>query len=410
MRRVQELDISGLRIRDVGTVFQGDEFTSLLDLNLSANLLTSATGLYALDSLHVLCLNGNRLSAAENGIFATPKPGSNEGREGRESSAIVGVAAGVSEGEATILPSLRVLQLGGNGIPNIPMIRLTHFAGLRSLFLQSNQIQRVEGLSCLSSLRELVRCQPVLINSQRNRMVMRCSPVCNCQSAHGSAPVAQVLDRNRIKYLDGDSFLGLTALRELRLEENGLRSPAHLKHLVKLQSLHLGFNRISEPSDLDRLVCLPDLLELSLVNNPIARKLGYRVSVIAKLEGLKVRTFRLSHSKLPTLALSHGVTRINWAVCLQVLDGEEITREERAAADLAKSALQTEAPPQAASTLLKSTTLSMKSAGFPQLYSYGNPIPGLLHMQGMDPRGGLGGLEVVSLQNAQGSRHARATR
>jgi hypothetical protein len=44
-----------------------------------------------------------------------------------------------------------------------------------------------------------------------------------------------VLDRNRIRYLDPDAFLGLPRLRELRMEENGLRSLANLHHLTALQ-------------------------------------------------------------------------------------------------------------------------------------------------------------------------------
>lgn len=62
-----------------------------------------------------------------------------------------------------------------------------------------------------------------------------------------------VLDRNRIRYIDPDAFVGLPRLRELRLEENGLRSLANLHHLSALQALHLSFNRVSEAADLDRL-------------------------------------------------------------------------------------------------------------------------------------------------------------
>ena len=50
-----------------------------------------------------------------------------------------------------------------------------------------------------------------------------------------AAPQELVLDRNRIRVIDPDSFLELPRLRELRLEENGLRSLAHLHHLTGLQ-------------------------------------------------------------------------------------------------------------------------------------------------------------------------------
>lgn len=53
-----------------------------------------------------------------------------------------------------------------------------------------------------------------------------------------------MLDKNRIKYLDPTSFSGLTALRDLHMQENGLRSLSHLHYLVSVQVLALSFNRI----------------------------------------------------------------------------------------------------------------------------------------------------------------------
>lgn len=44
-----------------------------------------------------------------------------------------------------------------------------------------------------------------------------------------------MLDRNRIRYIDPDAFSSLGKLRELRLEENGLRSLANLQCLTGLQ-------------------------------------------------------------------------------------------------------------------------------------------------------------------------------
>ncbi len=44
-----------------------------------------------------------------------------------------------------------------------------------------------------------------------------------------------VLDRNRIRFLDAESLAGLPRLRELRLEDNGLRSLANLHTLTSLQ-------------------------------------------------------------------------------------------------------------------------------------------------------------------------------
>lgn len=47
-----------------------------------------------------------------------------------------------------------------------------------------------------------------------------------------------VLDRNRIRYIDPDALSGLPRLRELRLEENGLRSLAGFAPVAR--SLQVG--------------------------------------------------------------------------------------------------------------------------------------------------------------------------
>jgi Leucine-rich repeat (LRR) protein len=99
----------------------------------------------------------------------------------------------------------------------------------------------------------------------------------------------QVLDRNRIKSLDPSSLAGLTALRELRMESNNLRSLSHLGHLVSLRCLHLGSNRISECSELDKLTDTPSIVELSLAGSPLSRKPGYRPAVLVRLGRLQVR-------------------------------------------------------------------------------------------------------------------------
>jgi Leucine-rich repeat (LRR) protein len=68
---------------------------------------------------------------------------------------------------------------------------------IKVLFLQDNDMTKLEGLEELHNLEELV------------------------------------LDRNRIKFIDPSSFVGLVNLRELRMEENGLRSLSHLAPLVR---------------------------------------------------------------------------------------------------------------------------------------------------------------------------------
>ena len=55
-----------------------------------------------------------------------------------------------------MLEKLEVLHLGYNGISDLAALQLNRLVGLKSLFLQGNEIVRVEGLEGLAELRELV--------------------------------------------------------------------------------------------------------------------------------------------------------------------------------------------------------------------------------------------------------------
>jgi len=74
----------------------------------------------------------------------------------------------------------------------------------------------------------------------------------------------------------------------LRMDENGLRSLANIERLTNLQTLSLVANRISEFHELEKLVELPNLMELSLASNPITRKPNYRMAVVKRLMGLLI--------------------------------------------------------------------------------------------------------------------------
>lgn len=85
----------------------------------------------------------------------------------------------------------------------------------------------------------------------------------------------------------------------LRLDENGLKSLTGIEKLSKLQTLFVAGNKVNELFEIDKLVELMNLLELSLLHNPVSRKFNYRAVTIKKL------------------------------INLLVLDGREITGDER---------------------------------------------------------------------------------
>lgn len=69
---------------------------------------------------------------------------------------------------------------------------------------------------------------------------------------HGTYNLRELnLEKNKIKYLEPQSFTSLVNLRVLNMEDNYLRSLAHFEPLVHLQIIKLGANRISDLSELD---------------------------------------------------------------------------------------------------------------------------------------------------------------
>uniref|UniRef100_A0A7S4J9U1 U2A'/phosphoprotein 32 family A C-terminal domain-containing protein n=1 Tax=Guillardia theta TaxID=55529 RepID=A0A7S4J9U1_GUITH len=229
---VSELDLASCKIRDTADCITGAFFPNLRILNLDNNLITDLTGIADLSSLSVLRLNHNRI---ENLLPEKQRNGSD--------APVVPVIA---------FSSLEVLQLGFNEIHSLASLRLLPLSNLKVLFVQGNDISRIDGLENLTQVRELV------------------------------------LDKNKIRHVEYGAFSPLKNLRELYIEENGLKSLSNFLPLPKLQVLHVGSNRISEMSDIDKLSPLPAVVDLTLANNPVARKQLYRATAIQKLPTLKL--------------------------------------------------------------------------------------------------------------------------
>ncbi|EFJ42239.1 hypothetical protein VOLCADRAFT_119475, partial [Volvox carteri f. nagariensis] len=150
--RIRDLDCSGLRIRDVGVVFLMEDLEGLQELNLDNNLLSDVSALALLRHLVVLRLNNNRLG--EECSFLS-------GRMLERNQDLVRALAARQQAAGQPLggylqldpfPSLQVLQLGGNQVSSISSLQLSSLTGLRSLFLQGNDITRIEGLDGLVNL------------------------------------------------------------------------------------------------------------------------------------------------------------------------------------------------------------------------------------------------------------------
>ena len=69
-----DLDIGDLRIRDIGDTLSPGTFSSLTELSLSWNTVTSVRGLLALPRLKTLNLEGNRLGSGTPPLFSRAMP------------------------------------------------------------------------------------------------------------------------------------------------------------------------------------------------------------------------------------------------------------------------------------------------------------------------------------------------
>ncbi|CAM9265882.1 unnamed protein product, partial [Hapterophycus canaliculatus] len=210
-------------------------FRSLQELNLDNNSLVSFAALGDLRSLGVLRLSYNRIDSigqVEDDICR------------RES---------LSGDNSPLFARLEVLYLGFNRISEISALCLERMPHLLAVDLQGNNIGSLGGLN---------RCRTL---------------------------VEVNLDGNKIRQLGPPSALhGLGNLRKLRLEDNGLRvlSPGLGASTPALLSLSLAQNRLSDPSELDRLGALPNLMELSVCGNPMARRPYSRLALLSLFPSL----------------------------------------------------------------------------------------------------------------------------
>lgn len=106
-------------------------------------------------------------------------------------------------------------------------------------------------------------------------MLLQGNSIADLRGLNHSRSLVEVnLNGNKIRQLGPSSALtGLSNLRKLRLEGNGLRSLVQglASFTPSLLSLSLAQNRLADPTELDRLGALPNLVELSVGGNPMVR-------------------------------------------------------------------------------------------------------------------------------------------
>ncbi|XP_069772401.1 leucine-rich repeat-containing protein 9 isoform X3 [Narcine bancroftii] len=252
-----ELPESSIRSVDLAPP---EKYGRLQRINLEHNNLTSFSGLIYLPCVKILYLNHNHIET----IFPRQKPQihltNRQLLQQKVSSSGYG-QPGISRGNSRdsnylslppVMQSLEVLHLGYNGISSLAQLQLSRLINLRVLHLKGNFISQIEGLDCLHYLTELS------------------------------------LEKNRVRIIHEKSFMSQRSLIELHLEENRMRDLNNLYQLVKLQRLFIGGNKIQDLGELEKLDSLPNLIELSVVENPVSRKMLYRPFLVFHLMNLQV--------------------------------------------------------------------------------------------------------------------------
>lgn len=175
------------------------------------------------------------------------------------------------------LSSLRQLQLEHNAITKIE--GLQGLSSLQILQLSSNQIKKIEGLQGLSSL------QVIYLSSNQ---------IATIEGLQGlSSLETLVLNLNQIIKLEG--LEGLSSLQTLDLEANQITKIEGLQGHSSLTNLNLGSNRITK---IEGLEDLSSLESFSLNGNKLVtiegmeklsslRWLGLSNNLITKLDGLQ---------------------------------------------------------------------------------------------------------------------------
>ena len=74
---MQELDLSNCKLRDFDDIFNQERFPSLVELNLSANLLSTTKMIGNLPKLKILILNTNKLENLICNLDTSQKKGLN---------------------------------------------------------------------------------------------------------------------------------------------------------------------------------------------------------------------------------------------------------------------------------------------------------------------------------------------
>jgi Leucine-rich repeat (LRR) protein len=123
------------------------------------NELSNFSGLIQLKELKTLCLTNNNIESVFP-LTKTQRAQMNRSQYSQYQKRDVNekrlsVKTGQSDDEG-LFPKLEVLHLGNNKIKDISLLHLRRMPSLKSVFLEGNDISKIDGLDGCSSMRHLV--------------------------------------------------------------------------------------------------------------------------------------------------------------------------------------------------------------------------------------------------------------
>lgn len=202
------------------------------------------------------------------------------------------------------LPNVEILNLGYNVLNSLYGLPQVQLRSLRIFNISHNLLNRIDLIESISNLRELD------------------------------------LSYNKLRVVDRK--LDLPNLRSVNFENNGLKNLNFLDRLICIQAIRAQNNRISEIGDLEKIQNLPNLLELSLIPNPIEKKAGYRAGILRKfpslvfLDGKEVTDEeRLDQIEIKRPVLA-GIQKMNTKIASITLDAYFLKIHPRTAGSLTR--------------------------------------------------------------------------
>ena len=308
-RGVASLDLRNSRLKDIGDTFLvSTEFDALTEVDLSSNFLTQVDGLCALPQLTHLNAASNKLegnalwsgdalrqsiehekkreqlpktkdlSTGTNGMTSAMK-GMRLTDTTVSKAKPVPVKVHVPLGGTNVFRTVEELEVVKDDLDDLDSLLEIKkpFPNLKSLNVSSCSVQLVTTLKLDAVLTTLTHLD--LSDNDLTTLTGLCTLV-NLQTLN--------LGRNRVKFLEPGTFETMKNLKELKMEENGLRLLGNFEPLHStLKTLWLGGNRIGEVAELEKLQQLGGLTELQLHGNPVCRKQVYRPMTLRHCEFLQ---------------------------------------------------------------------------------------------------------------------------